>query len=59
MVRLFNLDEINNLRSFVETRTDNIEDYLTSEEIGLLASRNYRNTIWLVFSDSDLYAQIC
>ena len=46
MVRVFTSEEINALRSFVETRTDNLEDYLTTDEIALLSSRNYQNAMW-------------
>ena len=46
MVRIFTSQEINDMRSFVETRTDNIEEFLTNDEIALLSSRNYQNAIW-------------
>lgn len=38
------------LRTYVESRTDNIEHYLSNDEIALLSSRNYQNAIWLVNS---------
>lgn len=54
MVRIFSLEEMSNLRRFVETRTDNWEDFLNSDEIALLSSRNYQNAIWLVISTMDI-----
>lgn len=50
MVRIFSVEEINRIRSFVETRTDNWEDFLNNDEIALLSSRNYQNALWLVIS---------
>ena len=47
MVRLFTIEEMNMLRTYVESRTDNIEHFLSGDEIALLSTRNYQNAIWL------------
>ena len=57
MVRIFSLEEMSNLRRFVETRTDNWEDFLNSDEIALLSSRNYQNAIWLVISTMNSFSR--
>ena len=58
MVRIFSVEEVNRLRSFVETRTDNWEDFLNDDEIALLSSRNYQNALWLVISTMNISNRI-